>query len=59
MTKLLLALSLVMFSFSSVSMAKSKVSKKDMKAFQAACKEENPGATKKELKKCAKAKARG
>lgn len=57
MNKFLLAVSVVVLSFSSVSMAKGKVSKKDMKAYSAACKEENPGASKKAIKKCVKEKA--
>ncbi len=38
--------------------ADAKISKQQSKAFQQECKTENPGAKKKELRKCVKEKAR-
>ncbi|MBO9667965.1 MAG: hypothetical protein J7501_14275 [Bdellovibrio sp.] len=58
MIRIALAIALVAATFSAeTSMAKSKISKADRKAFAKACKEENPGAKKSAIKKCVKEKA--
>lgn len=49
-----LALTVTMTSVSEAS----KTSRKDMKAFTAACKNENPKASKKAIRNCVKAKAK-
>lgn len=46
------------FTFTSPVFAGGKVSKKEMKAFQQSCKSENPNASKKEIRKCVKEKAK-
>ncbi len=59
MNKLMIATAILATAFvANTSFAKSKASKSELKAYKAACKEENPGAKKAEINKCVKEKAK-
>lgn len=59
MNKLMIATAILATAFvANTSFAKAKASKSEVKAYTAACKEENPGAKKSAIKKCVKEKAK-